>query len=81
MFDRVSNENSAGNSGRLSTLYAVADYNLSKRTDLYFNVDYTRVSGGEIDGRDTNSVLQFFGAELGGERSRTGVAVGMRTRF
>jgi len=82
MTDFVKNETSAGNSGRLSTVYAVADYNLSKRTDVYLSLDYTRVSGGEVDnGALTNTVLQFVGAGLGGAQSRTGVAVGLRTKF
>lgn len=81
MTDFVRNESSAGNSGRLSTLYAVADYNLSKRTDVYLNLDYTRVSGGEVDGVGTNTVLQFVGAGLGGGKNRTGVSVGLRHKF
>lgn len=82
MTDFVKNETSAGNSGRLSTLYAVADYNLSPRTDVYVNLDHTRVSGGEIDnGNLTNTVLQFVGAGLGGAKNRTGVSIGMRHKF
>jgi len=81
MTDFVKNESSTGNSGRLSTVYAVADYSLSKRTDVYLNLDYTRVSGGEIDGVGTNTVLQSVGAGLGGAQNRTGIAIGLRTRF
>ena len=82
MTDSVKNETSAGNSGRLSTVYAVVDYNLSKRTDIYLDLDYTRVSGGEIDnGALTNTVLQASGAGLGGAKSRTGVSIGMRHKF
>jgi len=81
MTDFVKNESSAGNSGRLSTLYAVADYSLSKRTTIYLNLDYTRVSGGEIDGVGTNTVLQSVGAGLGGAKNRTGIAIGLRTGF
>lgn len=82
MTDFVRNESSAGNSGKLSTLYAVANYNLSKRTDVYLNLDYTRVDGGEIDHGDlTNTVLQSVGAGLGGAKNRTGVAIGLRTKF
>jgi predicted porin len=82
MTDFVKNETSAGNSGRLSTLYAIADYNLSKRTDVYVNLDYSRVSGGEIDdGALTNTVLQAGGVGLGGATNRTGISVGLRTKF
>lgn len=81
MTDFVKNESSSGNSGRLSTVYAVADYSLSKRTDIYLNLDYTRLNGGEIDGVGTNTVLQSVGAGLGGAKNRTGIAIGLRTRF
>jgi predicted porin len=82
MTDFVRNETSAGNSGRISTVYGVADYNLSARTDVYINVDYTKVAGGEIDnGELTNTLLQFFGAGLGGATSRTGVSIGLRHKF
>jgi predicted porin len=82
MTDWVKNDTSAGNSGRLSTVYAVVDYKLSPRTDVYLSADYSRVSGGEIDnGNLTNTIFQFVGAGLGGAQNRTGVSVGMRTRF
>jgi predicted porin len=82
MVDSVKNESSAGNDGRISTGYAMVNYILSKRTDLYFGLDYTKVSGGEIDnGNQTNTILQFAGAPLGGQTSRTGVALGLRTKF
>ena len=82
MADSVKNESSAGNSGKIATVYAVADYSLSKRTGIYFDVDYTKVRGGEIDnGQFTNTVMQFVGAGLGGATSRTGIAVGFRTKF
>lgn len=82
MADSVKNESSSGNSGKISTVYAVADYSFSKRTSIYVDVDYTKVSGGEIDnGQLTNTVMQFVGAGLGGATSRTGVAVGLRTKF
>ncbi len=82
MVDSVKNESSAGNDGKISTSYAMVNYNLSKRTDIYFGVDYTKVSGGEIDNGDmTNTILQFAGSPLGGQTSRTGVALGLRTSF
>ena len=57
--------------GKANFLVAVADYAFSKRTDAYFAVDHTRVSGGTgmaVDG--TN-----------GARSRTGITAGLRHRF
>lgn len=82
MTDFVNNETAAANSGRLSTLYAVMDYHLSPRTDVYIGLDHIRVSGGEIDnGNLTNTVLQFAGAGLGGATRRTGVSIGMRHTF
>lgn len=82
MVDSVKNETTSGANGRISTAYAVVNYYLSKRTDIYFGVDYTKVSGGEIDnGAQTNTILQFAGAPLDGMTSRTGVAIGLRTSF
>ena len=81
MSDKTSNENSLGASGKLSTIYAVADYNLSKRTDVYFAIDKSTVSGAEIDGVNTNTVLGFAGASLGGQTTRNGIALGLRTHF
>ena len=82
MVDSVKNETSSGNDGRISTTYALVNYYLSKRTDIYLGADYTKVSGGEIDnGTKTNTLLQFAGAPLGGNTSRTGIAVGFRTAF
>lgn len=82
MADVVKNESSSGNNGRISTAYALVNYYFSKRTDVYFGVDYTKVSGGEIDnGAATNTLLQFAGAPLGGNTNRTGIAIGIRTAF
>lgn len=81
MTDSVKNENSAGQKGRLWSVYAIADYALSKRTDLYVQVDYTKVRDGEVDGLGTNTLMQASGAGLGGKTSRTGVALGFRTKF
>jgi len=57
--------------GKANFIVAVADYAFSKRTDAYFGVDHTKVSGGAgvaLDG--TN-----------GATSRTGITVGLRHRF
>lgn len=57
-------------SGKADFLVSVLDYALSKRTDAYFALDYTRVNGGAGMALDSN-----------GARNRTGVTVGMRHRF
>lgn len=82
MSDSVTNESSLGDSGKISTAYAIADYNLSKRIDVYFDIDRTVVGGGEIgNGADTNTLMAFSGVPLGGNSTRTGVAVGLRVKF
>jgi predicted porin len=50
---------------------AVADYAFSKRTDAYFGVDHTSISGGSAIALDATS----------GARSRTGITFGLRHRF
>ena len=52
-------------------IVAVADYAFSKRTDAYFGVDHTSISGGSQVVLDAAS----------GARSRTGITVGVRHRF
>ncbi|SFB36395.1 Outer membrane protein (porin) [Collimonas sp. OK607] len=84
MNDTIKNVSSAGDSGRMSTLYAIADYNLSKRTDIYIEIDRTSLAGGEI--QDRNGIMPFAGASLGAgmpnaASTRNGVAIGLRTRF
>lgn len=79
MTDSVKNESSLGDSGKTSVLYAIADYNLSKRTDVYFDLDYSKMSGGEI--ADTNRIFKFEGTPAGGNSSRTGAALGVRMKF
>ena len=56
--------------GRAHFYVAVVDYAFSKRTDAYFGVDRTRVTGG------TGMALSANGA-----RTRTGITVGLRHRF
>lgn len=57
----------AGGSGKADFMAAVADYALSKRTDVYLEVDHTRFDG----------AVSF----PNGVKSRTGVMVGLRNRF
>lgn len=57
--------------GNVNFYVAVADYAFSKRTDAYFGVDHTSISGGSAIVLDAAS----------GARSRTGVTMGIRHRF
>lgn len=84
VYDKIKNVSSAGDNGRIASLYAVADYALSKRTDVYIEVDRTTLGGGEI--QDLNGVLPFAGSSLGAgaanaASARTGVGIGIRTIF
>ena len=74
MYDSVKNVTSTGNSGSIGTVYGVLDYNLSKRTDVYVELDNTKLGDGEING---NSPVGNFG----GNTTRTGLAFGLRTKF
>lgn len=57
--------------GNANFYVAVADYAFSKRTDAYFGVDHTSISGGS--GMTLDAASQA--------RSRTGITVGLRHRF
>ncbi|MGN1056158.1 MAG: porin [Comamonas sp.] len=57
--------------GKANIVIGALDYAFSKRTDAYFAIDNTRVSGGEDVYIDAASKA----------RSRTGVTVGLRHRF
>ena len=57
--------------GNANFYVAVADYAFSKRTDAYFGVDHTSISGGGAIVLDPTSKA----------RSRTGVTIGVRHRF
>lgn len=68
-FDSIGNKNGvAGNSGRRYTAVAVAEYSLSKRTQLYGTVDFNKVSGGAT-------------TELPGKSNQLGIAAGVRHIF
>lgn len=57
--------------GNANFYVAVADYAFSKRTDAYFGVDHTSISGGSANVLDSASKA----------RSRTGITIGLRHRF
>ena len=65
-------KNGGASNGNVNFYVAVADYAFSKRTDAYFGVDHTSISGGSA------LVLDDSG---GNARSRTGVTMGIRHRF
>lgn len=56
--------------GKANFMVAAVDYAFSKRTDAYFAVDHTKLSGGSAMAIDTS-----------GARSRTGITAGIRHRF
>lgn len=57
--------------GKADFLVAAVDYAFSKRTDAYFAVDHTKVSGGSNMAIDLAS----------GAKKRTGITIGLRHRF
>ncbi|MFT4068307.1 porin [Paraburkholderia sp.] len=64
-----------GGRGDVTTVYSVLDYLLSKRTDVYVEAAFTRLSGAEINDKFVPS------GTFNGGRSSTQVALGLRTRF
>jgi len=66
---RQSGSASGAFNGKANFLVGVVDYAFSKRTDAYFGVDHTRVSGGGGMALDAN-----------GARTRTGITAGLRHR-
>jgi predicted porin len=74
MHDGVTHVSDLGNNGKVSTIYGVADYAFSKRTDVYFEVDNSNLKGGEVASADVLSIG-------GGNSQRTGIATGLRVRF
>ncbi|MGZ2747223.1 porin [Burkholderia stagnalis] len=68
-YDAMKNVNGiANNSGRRYTGVLLAEYALSKRTQVYGTVDYNHVTGGAV-------------TELPGKSNQTGVGVGIRQMF
>nr|WP_243736892.1 porin [Cupriavidus sp. L7L] len=68
-FDSIGNKNGvADNSGKRYTAVAVAEYSLSKRTQIYGTVDFNKVSGGAT-------------TELPGKSNQLGIAAGIRHIF
>lgn len=62
-------------SGKIKTLVSMVGYQLSKRTDIYAEVDRNILNGASVT--DTNSPVGTFY----GHSSQTGVTLGLRTLF
>ena len=68
---KQSGDPDGSHNGTAKFMVAAANYAFSKRTDAYFAVDHTRVSGGE--GMAIDAISQT--------RKRSGITVGLRHRF
>ncbi len=75
MYDKVTDINSTGIGGKISTLFAYYDYNFSKRTDVYAGLDHSNLKDGSVS--DGHSPIGTFA----GQATRTGYMVGMRHFF
>jgi predicted porin len=73
-YDKVSNVD-AGNNGHFYSIYGIATYSLSKRTDVNLEVDRSQLSGASVT--DPNGPLGSFG----GKNNSTGAMITFRTRF
>jgi predicted porin len=60
--------------GKAHFVSMAADYALSKRTDIYAEVDYTKLKGDHLS-------LNGQNGQANGAKSRTGVSFGIRHRF
>jgi predicted porin len=63
-----------GKNGTIQTVYGIADYFLSKRTDVYLEVDHSHLSGASVN--DPNGPLTF-----GGDSNNFGASLSLRTLF
>ncbi|MCY1557543.1 hypothetical protein D9M68_944000 [compost metagenome] len=57
----------------------LADYNLSKRTDVYVSVGYARNGGLSFDGAVTANAFNY--PTMAGQKSMVGVITGLRHIF
>lgn len=77
-YDKLSRTSNAGADGKRLTTALMLDHYLSKRTDVYVEVDYTKVKDGWV-GLANNAGLGS--GNLFGNDSRAGVMVGVRHKF
>ncbi|MCY1285115.1 hypothetical protein D9M70_340400 [compost metagenome] len=57
----------------------IADYNFSKRTDVYLSAGYARNGGLSFDGAATAYAFRY--PTMAGQKSMVGVTVGIRQIF
>ncbi|SIT49416.1 Outer membrane porin, OmpC family [Paraburkholderia piptadeniae] len=74
LYDHVTNA-APGKTGHIASVYGIVDYFLSKRTDVYVEVDHSMLGGASVT--DPNSPIGSFA----GKNNSTGAMVAMRTRF
>ena len=75
MHDKITHDAGAGKHGMLSTIYALADHRLSKRTNVYLSVDYAKAGGQELlSGGTINGIVA-------GQSNSADISVGLRHRF
>lgn len=74
-YDHVTSASSLGQGGTVKTAYIMPDYLLSKATDIYAEVDYSRLGGYEQI--DPSAPPGTFG----GAASHIGFGIGLRKRF
>ncbi|WP_281349368.1 porin [Paraburkholderia hayleyella] len=72
-----------GFSGTRKTWYGVADYSLSKRTDVYVATAYEQVNGGwsGLFGNSTSNAAAASGQALNGRNNQLSALVGLRHFF
>ena len=68
---KQSGSGTGASNGKANFMVGAVDYAFSKRTDAYFAVDHTKVSGG------TNMFIDAASQA----RTRTGITTGIRHRF
>ncbi|WOD17003.1 porin [Paraburkholderia kirstenboschensis] len=74
LYDHVTNV-AGSQTGHIASFYGIADYLLSRRTDVYLEVDHSLLGGAEVT--DPNSPIGTFA----GENNSTSAMVALRTRF
>jgi predicted porin len=83
MQDSVTNDLSANKlsdaDGKVAIAYGIAEYNFSKKTEVYLELDHTMLSGNEINGAHT--VMSSAGSSFGGNTTRNGIAIGLVMKF
>jgi predicted porin len=65
---------SAGKNGTIQTVYGIVEHRLSKRTDVYLEVDHSHLAGASVN--DPNGPLTFAG-----QANNFGASLSLRTVF